>query len=152
MMLDEMVAEIARPLRIQAREKGIELKVELPQHPLPIWGDRIKLPWVITNLVGNALRYTPPGGRITIALSRNDGVARAIVSDTGCGMPNEALERIFEPYAQAESIGGAGSAGLGLYITKEIVEAHNGRIYVTSAVGKGTTFTVQIPVREQMLG
>jgi NtrC-family two-component system sensor histidine kinase KinB len=152
MMLDEMVAEIARPLQIQAREKGIELKVELPHHPLPIWGDRIKLPWVITNLVGNALRYTPAGGRITIALSRNDGVARAIVSDTGCGMPNEALERIFEPYAQAESFGRAGSAGLGLYITKEIVEAHNGRIYVTSVVGKGTTFTVQIPLREQMLG
>jgi NtrC-family two-component system sensor histidine kinase KinB len=153
MMLDQMVRDIARPLQIQAQEKHIELRIDLPQQPLPIWGDPIKLPWVITNLVGNALRYTPAGGRITIALSQHDSLARAVVSDTGSGISSPVLEHIFEPYAQGEENSGrAGSAGLGLYITKEIVEAHNGRIYVMSGAGAGTTFTVEIPVREQMLG
>ncbi len=153
MLLDEMVREVARPLQMQARDKGIELRLRWPAHPLPIWGDPIKLPWVITNLVGNALRYTPAGGRITIELSQHDAVVRAMVSDTGCGIEGPALERIFEPYAQgADGSGRAGSAGLGLYITKEIVEAHNGRIFVRSGVGTGTTFTVEIPIREQMLG
>jgi two-component system, NtrC family, sensor histidine kinase KinB len=152
-LLDEVVSEIGRPLAMQAREKGITLELRRPEHPLPIWGDPIKLPWVITNLVGNALRYTPAGGRITIDLSEEDSTVRVIVSDTGCGIEGRALERIFEPYAQAgASPGQAGSAGLGLYITKEIVEAHNGRIFVTSGVGAGTTFTVEIPSREQTLG
>jgi len=152
-LLDEMVREISRPLQIQAQEKKIELELRWPEHPLPIWGDPIKLPWVITNLVGNALRYTPAKGRITIELSQQDSIARAVVRDTGCGMDGRALEHIFEPYAQgAEGPRRAGSAGLGLYITKEIVEAHNGRIFVESGVGAGTTFTVEIPIREQMLG
>ncbi|HEV3110679.1 MAG TPA: ATP-binding protein [Candidatus Binataceae bacterium] len=152
-LLDEMVRDISRPLQIQAHEKGIALELKLPAQPLPIWGDPIKLPWVITNLVGNALRYTPAGGRITIELSQEDSVVRAVVSDTGSGIEGRALERIFEPYAQGvESSGRTGSAGLGLYITKEIVQAHNGRIFVDSGVGSGTTFTVEIPLREQMLG
>jgi signal transduction histidine kinase len=152
-LLDEVVSEIGRPLAMQAQEKGIALELHRPQHPLPIWGDPIKLPWVITNLVGNALRYTPAGGRITIDLSEEESTVRVIVSDTGCGIEGRALERIFEPYAQAAaSPGQAGSAGLGLYITKEIVEAHNGRIFVRSGVGAGTTFTVEIPLREQTLG
>ncbi len=152
-LLDKVVSEIARPLAMQAHEKGIALELRWPEHPLPIWGDPIKLPWVITNLVGNALRYTPAGGRITIQLEQHDSVARAVVSDTGCGMEGPAMERIFEPYAQgADNPTRAGSAGLGLYITKEIVEAHNGRIFVRSGVGSGTTFTVEIPLREQMLG
>lgn len=152
-MLDEVVSEISRPLAMQAHEKGIALELKYPEHPLPIWGDRIKLPWVITNLVGNALRYTPAGGRITIELSQLGSAVRAVVSDTGCGIDSRALERIFEPYAQgADNARQAGSAGLGLYITKEIVEAHNGRIFVESGVGSGTTFTVEIPLREQTLG
>ncbi len=153
MLLDAMVREIAPPLQMQARDKGIELMLKWPEHPLPIWGDPIKLPWVITNLVGNALRYTPAGGRIAIELSQHDSTVRVVVSDTGCGIEGRALERIFEPYAQGDGAAGrAGSAGLGLYITKEIVEAHNGRIFVRSGVGAGTTFTVEIPIREQMLG
>ncbi len=152
-MLDEVVSEISRPLAMQAQEKGIALELKYSEHPLPIWGDPIKLPWVITNLVGNALRYTPAGGRIIIELSQQGSAVRAVVSDTGCGIEGRALERIFEPYAQgAENPRQAGSAGLGLYITKEIVEAHNGRIFVKSGVGSGTTFTVEIPLREQMLG
>ncbi len=152
-LLDEVVSEIARPLAMQAREKRIMLELRGVEHPLPIWGDPIKLPWVITNLVGNALRYTPAGGRITIELAQHDGAVRVVVSDTGCGIDSRALETIFEPYAQGAAMPGqTGAAGLGLYITKEIVQAHNGRIFVSSGVGIGTTFTVEIPLREQALG
>ena len=76
-MLDEVVSEIARPLAMQAQEKGIALELMCREHPLPIWGDPIKLPWVITNLVGNALRYTPAGGRITIEIRQRGSVPRA---------------------------------------------------------------------------
>jgi len=123
------------------------------ERALAIWGDPIKLPWVITNLVGNSLRYTPPGGRITIELRREGNIARTVVRDTGTGIAPEMMPRIFEPYAQApDSSAEMGSAGLGLYIAKEIVEAHNGRIFAQSSPGEGTTFTIDIPIREELLG
>ncbi len=152
-LLERVIGEVCRPLGMQAREKNIALEVLTPQAPIPIWGDPIKLPWVITNLVGNALRYTPPGGRITIALERDAKIARATVTDTGRGIAPELMPRIFEPYAQFPDHGAAmGSAGLGLYIAKEIVEAHNGRIFAQSDRGRGTIFTIEIPLREDALG
>ncbi len=153
-MLERIVRDICRPLMLQAEEKRIVIELA-PQaaQPIPVWGDPIKLPWVISNLVGNALRYTPPGGRITVALEREGRVARVRVSDTGSGIDPDVLPRIFEPYAQFPDGGtDMGSAGLGLYIAKEIVEAHNGRIFVRSERGRGSTFTVEIPVREEAAG
>lgn len=152
-LLDRVIGEVCRPLALQAEEKSITLEVLAPGSPIPIWGDPIKLPWVITNLVGNSLRYTPAGGRITIELKRDGKVARTIVTDTGKGIAPELMPRIFEPYAQFPGVGAAmGSAGLGLYIAKEIVEAHNGRIFAHSGDGRGTMFTIEIPIREDALG
>jgi len=86
-------------------------------------------------------------------LRREGKVARTVVSDTGKGIAPEMMPRIFEPYAQSpDHPGEMGSAGLGLYIAKEIVEAHNGRIFASSAPGEGTTFTIDIPIREELLG
>jgi len=152
--LDRVVRDACRPLALQAEEKRIHLEVIVADaQPLPIWGDPIKLPWVITNLVGNSLRYTPAGGRITIELKRDEKIVRTIVSDTGAGIAPEMMPRIFEPYAQfPDSAAEMGSAGLGLYIAKEIVEAHNGRIFAQSSRGAGTTFTIEIPIREELLG
>jgi len=152
--LDRVVRDACRPFARQAEEKNIQLEVITDgKQPIAIWGDPIKLPWVITNLVGNSLRYTPAGGRITIALRREGKVARTVVSDTGKGIAPEMMPRIFEPYAQSpDHPGEMGSAGLGLYIAKEIVEAHNGRIFASSAPGEGTTFTIDIPIREELLG
>ncbi|MGO9452822.1 MAG: sensor histidine kinase [Candidatus Binataceae bacterium] len=152
--LDRVVRDACRPLALQAEEKRIHLDVIAADgQPLPIWGDPIKLPWVITNLVGNSLRYTPAGGRITIELKREEKIVRTIVSDTGAGIAPETMPRIFEPYAQfPDSAAEMGSAGLGLYIAKEIVEAHNGRIFAQSSRGAGTTFTIEIPIREELLG
>jgi two-component system, NtrC family, sensor histidine kinase KinB len=152
--LDRVVRDACRPLALQAAEKNIHLEVVADGgRPLAIWGDPIKLPWVITNLVGNSLRYTPSGGRITIELRRDGKIARTVVRDTGTGIAPEMMPRIFEPYAQApESSAEMGSAGLGLFIAKEIVEAHNGRIFAESSPGDGTTFTIDIPIREELLG
>jgi len=108
---------------------------------------------VITNLVGNALRYTPDGGKIMLEIRREGNVARTIVSDTGPGIAADILPRIFEPFAQfPDDAAHVGSAGLGLYIAKEIVEAHSGRIFARSELGAGTIFTVDIPMREEALG
>jgi len=153
--LDRIVRDACRPLALQAAEKKIHLEVVADGvgRPLAIWGDPIKLPWVISNLVGNSLRYTPSGGRITIALRREGKIARTVVRDTGTGIAPEMMPRIFEPYAQApDGSAEMGSAGLGLYIAKEIVEAHNGRIFAESSPGEGTTFTIDIPIREELLG
>jgi NtrC-family two-component system sensor histidine kinase KinB len=152
--LDRVVREACRPFVRQAEEKKIQLEVVREgKQPLEIWGDPIKLPWVITNLVGNSLRYTPSGGQIRIELRREGTIARTTVSDTGKGIEPEMMPRIFEPYAQSpEHSGEMGSAGLGLYIAKEIVEAHNGRIFAASSPGEGTTFTIDIPIREELLG
>jgi len=152
-MLDKTVREACRPLAIQAREKHITFDIVADDRPIPIWGDPIKLPWVITNLVGNALRYTPEGGTIRMEIRREGNVARTIVSDNGPGIPPDILPRIFEPFAQfPDDAAHVGSAGLGLYIAKEIVEAHNGRIFARSELKRGTTFTVDIPVREEAIG
>ena len=152
--LDRIVRDACRPLALQAAEKNIHLEVVADGgRPLAIWGDPVKLPWVITNLVGNSLRYTPSGGRITIELRREGKIARTVVHDSGTGIAPEMMPRIFEPYAQApDSSAEMGSAGLGLYIAKEIVEAHNGRIFAESSPGEGTTFTIDIPIREELLG
>ena len=152
-MLDKTVREACRPLAIQAREKKIAFEIVADDRPIPIWGDPIKLPWVVTNLVGNALRYTPDGGTIRLEIRREGSVARTIVTDNGPGIAPDILPRIFEPFAQfPDDAAHVGSAGLGLYIAKEIVEAHNGRIFARSELGHGTTFTVDIPVREEAIG
>jgi NtrC-family two-component system sensor histidine kinase KinB len=152
-MLEKTVREACRPLVVQAREKGIAFDIIADDRPIPIWGDPIKLPWVVTNLVGNALRYTPEGGTIRMEIRREGNVARTIVSDSGPGIAPDILPRIFEPFAQfPDDAADVGSAGLGLYIAKEIVEAHNGRIFARSELGHGTTFTVDIPVREEAIG
>jgi two-component system, NtrC family, sensor histidine kinase KinB len=152
-LLDGIVREVCAPFKMQAEEKRITLQMNAATQPIPIWGDPIKLPWVITNLIGNALRYTPAGGKISVGLERIASAARVTVSDTGPGIAEELLPRIFEPYAQfPDEPARAGSAGLGLYIAKEIVEAHRGRIFAESRRGEGASFIVEIPLREEAIG
>ncbi len=152
-MLDQIVREVSAAFKLQAEEKHLRLEVCAGAGQVPIWGDPIKLPWVITNLVGNALRYTPAGGTIAIEIQSEARTARVIVSDTGPGIAADVLPLIFEPYAQfPNEPARAGSAGLGLYIAKEIVEAHNGRIFARSQRGEGSRFIVEIPLREEVIG
>jgi signal transduction histidine kinase len=107
--------------------------------------DHERILQVLTNLVGNSLKFTPPGGRITIHVRRREDAICFSVADTGSGIPSELLEKIFDRYFQSAQ-GDRRGLGLGLFISRSIVEAHGGMIWATSAAGKGSTIFFTVPV------
>jgi PAS domain S-box-containing protein len=140
-----LVAEIVEMLSPLADDKRIRLRACPLGSALLFPCDRGRLIQVLSNLAGNALKFTPPGGEITIHVERDGPAVRFSVGDTGMGIKAEDLPRLFDRYWQARATRGSG-AGLGLYIVKGIVEAHGGRISVESEVGVGTTFSFTIPL------
>jgi signal transduction histidine kinase len=106
--------------------------------------DRERLLQVLSNLVGNALKFTPDGGEILVSASPEASGTRFSVKDSGPGIPADAVPRLFERHWQAQR-GGGGGLGLGLYIARNVVERHGGHIDVASRPGEGTTFTFTIP-------
>lgn len=142
----EMVQTVIKGFALQAEQKQVRLEAEIERPAPQIRGDPLKLSWVVSNLIANALRYTPSGGTISVSLSGTGPGARLRVNDTGPGIPSQVREHLFERFAQWTVNGSEpGSAGLGLAIAKEIVEAHGGRIFVDSELGRGTSFTVELP-------
>jgi two-component system, NtrC family, sensor histidine kinase KinB len=130
----------------QAEQKHVRLDPNFEDFVPRIRADPLKLSWVVSNLIANALRYTPSGGAISVSLNRTALGVCLRVSDTGPGIPPEVREHLFERFAQWNVNGSEpGSAGLGLAIAKEIVTAHGGRIFVDSELGQGTRFTVELP-------
>lgn len=130
------------------QEKGIELEVTMPEGLPQIAADRLRIEQVLVNLVGNALKFTPSGGRVTVRASARDGRLRVEVADTGPGIAVELQDRLFRPFSQLDmglSRKSAG-AGLGLSISKAIVEAHGGVIGVHSQPGRGSTFWFELLV------
>lgn len=123
---------------------GVELRVDAAQDLPDVWADPDRLLQVFENLIGNALKFTKPGGRITIGAAPREGDVLFWVADTGIGVPTENLPRLFDRFWQAQKDGRRG-AGLGLPIVKGIVEAHGGRVCVDSALGRGTSFFFTIP-------
>jgi signal transduction histidine kinase len=105
---------------------------------------------VLDNLLGNAFKFTPKGGQVTVRLQRQGENVVLQVSDTGIGIPSDQLRRVFERFYQVDGSATRrfGGIGLGLALVKEIAEAHGGQVTVTSQVGVGTTFTVRLPVQE----
>lgn len=114
---------------------------------LVISGDAFRLRQVLDNLVGNAVKYTPSGGRIDVRLETADGCAEVTVTDTGIGIAEDEIPRLFEPYFRTDRAvrGGISGTGLGMGIARDIVVAHGGEILVASEVGVGTTVTVRFP-------
>jgi signal transduction histidine kinase len=106
--------------------------------------DPARITQIPDNLFGNALKFTPPGGRITVEVERVEREIEVSVSDTGCGIPNDAVSRIFEPYWQVQK--SRSGMGLGLFIAKTLVQAHGGRIWVDTTTGRGTTFYFMLPI------
>jgi two-component system, OmpR family, phosphate regulon sensor histidine kinase PhoR len=142
----EVVEPCVETLRLSADSKHLELAVEYDRE-LSVIGDLNALQEIIQNLLDNAVRYTPPGGKVVVRASSRDGGVVISISDTGIGIPRVEQERIFERFyrvdaARSRELGGT---GLGLSIAKHLAEAHGGRIGVESEVGRGSTFSVYLP-------
>jgi signal transduction histidine kinase/CHASE3 domain sensor protein len=129
----------------QAATGSITLQCQAPKNVPPVYADRHRVLQVLSNLIGNAMKFTPSGGMITCRAEPDDGKVLISVADTGPGIPSENLGDIFNPYWQAKRTARLG-AGLGLPIAKGIVESHGGRIWVESETGKGTKFLFTLPV------
>jgi two-component system, NtrC family, sensor histidine kinase KinB len=128
--------------------KGVYLNVNIEQNLPEVIGNVDQLSTVITNLLNNALRYTNPDGDVIIDIDKHADDIQISVSDTGRGIPVENLETIFDKFVQIKGADDStpGSVGLGLAISKEIIEAHGGRIWVESKIGKGSKFIFTIPI------
>jgi len=144
--LRRLVADAIQSARPRAESARIELVVEADAVP-PVLGEAVRLAQLLDNLVSNAVKFTPSGGRVTVRLSSDGTQARIEVSDTGIGIAPAEREKLFERFfrSQAALERQIQGTGLGLYISKAIVEAHGGRIGVQSIVGEGTTFVVELP-------
>ena len=128
--------------RLKAEAKGLRIHVQLPEGLPPVRGDGAQLGEVLQNLLDNALQYTPSGGQIDVTASSNDQTVTFTVADTGIGIPESDLVRIFERFYRVDAARSreAGGTGLGLAISRHIVDAHGGRIWVESAIGQGSRF------------
>jgi len=141
--LQAMIHRVVKLFSIQAAEKGVTLDSSAAAAD-SVPGDEVKLTWALSNLIANAIRYTPRGGRVHLATESRDGAAVVSVSDTGPGIPPELQEKIFERFTQPGG-GEPGAAGLGLAIVRDVVQAHGGRIHLESQVGSGTRFKLELP-------
>jgi heavy metal sensor kinase len=132
--------DLVQPL---AEARGIKLSANLPS--LSCVGDPERISQVLTNLLTNAVEYTPPGGEVRIEAQSKNGMACVDVADTGPGIPPEELPHLFDRFYRVDKSRSALHAGLGLAIVKAIVEAHGGTISVSSPAGGGATFSFQLP-------
>jgi signal transduction histidine kinase len=137
----DQAAEMHRPI---AADRGVDFEIHVEDANVPLRVDRARIQQVLGNVLGNALKFTPKGGHVTLDARVEQGTAIFRVSDTGVGIPADRLPFIFERFWQGQP-GDRSGVGLGLAITKAIVEAHGGKIDVESEPGKGSTFTLRLP-------
>jgi signal transduction histidine kinase len=149
MSLGGLVHEVVETLKPIAAEKPIELEITASGPSILVWADRDKITQVLTNLIGNAIKFTPPHGRVTVSSASNDADrVRVSISDTGPGISANESERIFDKFYQVAENGGSKpkGTGLGLAISKTLVEMHGGKIWVESEPSRGSTFHFTLPV------
>ncbi len=142
--LQSVIRSVVTLQQPEAERKNLSLRSNLPDEPIFVSGDRERLIQVITNLVTNAINYTPAGGAVSVAVSAEDGSAQIEVQDTGIGIAPENLPHIFQPFYRVVSE--VEGTGLGLSIAKEIIEMHEGALAVRSEPGHGSTFIVTLPL------
>lgn len=143
--LDTLLLEVYRQAHVTAR--GVNLVLGAEDQAI-IVGDRDRLKQVLLNLVDNAIKYTPQGGKVTLSLAKDEAWVKIAVQDTGIGIASENIPNLFDRFYRVDKARSrdAGGTGLGLAIAKSVVEAHNGKITVDSQMGKGSTFTVWLPL------
>jgi two-component system sensor histidine kinase GlrK len=144
--LAPLITRVIREIEPLAEAKGIRIKRDIQESPR-VSMDTERILQVLRNLLGNAIKFTPQGGVIEISLQAKDGVVEVCVSDTGPGIPEEQTAIIFDKFRQAVHEGSRKiqGTGLGLAIVKQIIQSHGGRVWVESAVGRGSTFRFSLP-------
>src|SRR5262249_8931030 len=140
-----LLQSAADQFRARAEEKGVELVVETPPDLPEIAADGRQVGHALANLLDNAVRYTDPGGRITLSAVAAPAAVTLVVADTGVGIPSEYLPHVFDRFFRVPGQSQEGGSGLGLAIVREIVTAHGGTVSCESRPGKGTTFRVTLP-------
>jgi signal transduction histidine kinase len=142
--VNKALSELVESMQTTAETAGITIETELILGPLYVEGDLFALNRVYRNLIMNALQATPPRGRVAVRTTRDKDWATIQVADTGCGIPKERMDTIFEDFVTTKRRG----LGLGLAISKKIVEQLDGTIAVDSQVGVGSTFTLRFPLTQ----
>ncbi len=143
--VEPLLVETYELFKAQAASSSITFQYHIGENVPPVYADRHRILQVLSNLIGNATKFTPEGGMITFRADAEDGRVRFTVADTGPGIPKEHLKDVFNPYWQAKRAERLG-AGLGLPIARGIVESHGGHIWVESEQGHGTKFYFTLPV------
>lgn len=147
-----LLAEAVERMQPQAERRGVTLSLNVPSELPTIVGDAERLQRALTNLIHNAIKFTPAGGSVRVSAEAKDGVIATQVTDTGIGIAQEDLGRVFERFYKADRSRSGEGAGLGLAIAKHIVQAHGGEISVQSQVGLGSTFTFTLPCSIERAG
>ncbi len=148
--LKDIIATVSDLIMIQCKNKNIELTVDI-QKNLPLaMADRSQIERVFINLLANAVKFTPEKGKVAIKACKKDSVVEVAISDSGIGIPPEALTQIFEEFYRVDNAVNqqVKGTGLGLSLVKHIVEAHKGKIWVESTMGKGSTFYFTLPLKD----
>ena len=132
----------------------VHVRFDVPDDLPPAWADRERIHQVLFNLLDNAVRFTPPGGEVTVSAAGAAGRCEVRVADTGPGIPPEHMPFLFERFYRVDQARsrGDGGTGIGLAIARSVVEAHGGRIRAESEVGRGSVFTFELPLAMTMLG
>lgn len=142
--LNDLLNDVCSKFLVPIEEKGIRLSFNM-NGPVFTMGDELLLREVLLNLLQNAITYTPSGGEISLSLDNSGDLIMISVSDTGCGIPDADIPRIFDRFYQVNKSRSSQGSGLGLSICQWIVQAHQGKIAVSSTVDKGSQFTVSLP-------
>ncbi len=146
--LEPLVAEVVSEIQVAGSGRGVQVGCVVPPDLPPVWADRERIHQVLFNLLDNAVRFTPAGGRVKVSASRHNGVCEVSVEDTGPGIEPEHLPRLFERFYRADPARSSkqGGTGIGLAIARSVVEAHGGHIRAQSEPGRGSVFTFDLPV------
>ncbi|MDH3441949.1 MAG: HAMP domain-containing histidine kinase, partial [Gammaproteobacteria bacterium] len=147
----ELLQDVSQEFQLEAERRNIRLGIQLDTGNVMTMGDIGLIQRVLENLVRNAIHFTPTGGEIVLSVSKNPSSVAVAVSDTGCGIPDEEIPRIFERYysASVDENPFSGASGLGLAIVKRILDLHDSQVTVTSKINSGTRFEFELPLYQR---